>query len=408
MNESLLQPYRTVVTSFNPKTTVASESRSPSDYFEEGDWVLCVAGCHNWVSCAVSNGEVQVYDQDRMHCLQTYKMGSSSRESQVTDIQGDACSSHPFTLATTSSNGCLTLFDIRQQSVPVCQIHLPRSEEQALSVSLGFDGTLAAVGSSRAKIHFFDIRSTRSLLGTYNQVHTGEITKVRFQTLTSFGTTSTTTPILVSAAEDGLACVFDTSQPSEEAAVKNVLAVQSPIRQVGFFGPNSDAIYCLTGSESLKLWRIDDSICRKDYGDDLRQRLSQLNENEGSEIEYLVDCSWDSSRQELLLLAGNTNGMASLFKVQEENISILHRLGGGHRGVVRAWGLLSTNVFVTVGEDARMCEWNRMCKQLHVAHSVSHKSASAIPVRKLTSHPGQKAGGGPLRRQRGRMTASPY
>jgi WD40 repeat protein len=423
-----ISPSRTVVTSFTPKTTVGSElnnSQSSSiDYFEQGDWVLCVTGCHKWVSCALSNGEVQVYDQDTMRLLQTYKMNTGNGH-LVTDLVGDLSSANPNTLVTTATDGTITLFDVRQ-SVPAFSMQLPRSDEQALSVSLGFEGTLAAVGTSKSNIHFYDVRNSRSLLGTYNQAHTQGVTKVRFQTLSSFGTTSTTSPILVSGAEDGLACVFDTSQASEETALKNVLAVQSPIRQVGFFGPQSEAIYCLTGDESLKLYHMDDSICRKDYGSQLREYLSHLlgrgggdaassSQSQSSMMDYLVDCYWDTARQELLLCAGNNSGDAGLFKVQEHDISLSHRLAGGHRGVIRALGSLSTNVFVTVGEDARMCEWNRLGRQLRsAAHSVPPKAPET--VRRLASQPvaapkaNAKTGGGPMRRQqqRGRMTASPY
>jgi WD40 repeat protein len=430
-----------MVTSFTPKTTAASElnnSQSSSlDYFEQGDWVLCVTACHKWVSCALSNGEVQVYDQDSMRLLQTYEMNHTStagnnnnRHPLVTDMAGDLSSANPNTLVTTATDGTITLFDIRQSEVPAFSMRLPRApDEQALSVSLGFEGSLVAVGTSKSNIHFYDVRHSRSLLGTYNQAHTQGVTKVQFQTLSSFGTTSTTSPILVSGAEDGLACVFDTSQSSEEMALKNVLAVQSPIRQVGFFGPQSEAIYCLTGDESLKLYHMEESVCRKDYGSpqmleylshllrgrDAAPSSLSLSQSSLMNMEYLVDCYWDTARQELLLCAGNTSGVAGLFKVQEHDISLSHRLNGGHRGVIRALGSLSTNVFVTVGEDARMCEWNRLGRQLHAAaHTVPPSKANTETVRRLASPvaaPKAKTGGGPMRRQqqqRGRMTASPY
>jgi WD40 repeat protein len=443
--QPIISPSRTVVTSFTPKTTAASEfnnnnnnSQSSLDYFEQGDWVLGVTACHKWVSCALSNGEVQVYDQDSMRLQQTYKMNTSTGNTTnghhplVTDLVGDLSSANPNTLVATATDGTITLFDIRQ-SVPAFSLRLPRApDEQALSVSLGFEGSLAAVGTSKSNIHFYDVRNHRSLLGTYNQAHTQGVTKVRFQMLSSFGTTSTTSPILISGGEDGLVCVFDTSQSSEETALKNVLAVQSPIRQVGFFGLQSKAIYCLTGDESLKLYHMEDSVCRKDYGSQLREYLSHLSLGGGGggdtvsssqpsqslmNMEYLVDCYWDTARQELLLCAGNNSGDAGLFKVQEHDISLSHRLAGGHRGVIRALGSLSTHVFVTVGEDARMCEWNRLGRQLHAAataHTVPPPPrAPETAVRRLASPVAvsqAKTGGGPMRRQqqRGSMTASPY
>jgi WD40 repeat protein len=419
MRELGITPSRTVVTSFNPRTTAASQSQAAAttseDYFERGDWVLRATACPNqWVSCALSNGEIQVYDQERLHLQQTYKVDNHNQTHLITDLVGDCSSSNPHTLAATSSDGTLTLFDIRQP-IPTFQLKLPRAEEKALSVSIGYDGSLAAVGSSKARAHFFDLRG-RALLGTYSQAHTDEVTQVRFQPLSGFGTTTTTSSILVSAAEDGLACVFDTSQATEEAALKNILTVQSPIRQVGFFGPQSEAIYCLTGSESLKLWHLEDTTCRKDYGPQFRHDLGQLwgaNSSAASTpMEYLVNCHWDISRQELLLLAGSSNGDAGVFKVMEQDVTLSHRLSGGHRGVIRSWSSLSTNVFVTVGEDARLCEWNRLGRQMHAANSLSTKNAAPVVQTNRFSSPLQPAatnvGGGRLRKQRNRMSASPY
>lgn len=432
MNGSALSPSRTLVTSFNPKTTTASQLYASqhgesADYFEEGDWVLCVTSSSStngasWIGCALSNGEVQVYDQTKLLSLQTYH-----HDALITDLVRDV--SNPHHLVASASDGTVAIFDVRQSNHPACQIRLPRPEEEALSVSVGFDGAIAAVGCNKAKVHFFDVRDTRSVLGTYNQAHTNEVTRVRFQTVTSPGIMTTTTPVLVSAAEDGLACVYDTSQASEEAAIQNILAVQSPIREIGFFGPQSDAIYCLTGSENLFLYHKDDSVCRKDFGPNLRSILSQQlasgtpnnNGSTTSTIDYLVDCHWDVVRQELQLLAGNAKGDAALYQVGEQGLTLQNRLNGGHRGVVRAWNALSSSIFVTVGEDARMCEWNRVSNVFGAGSGAALSSLSSVPRNRSTEvlfsnaasksrnvGPLSRPGGGKMRRPRSRMTASPY
>jgi WD repeat-containing protein 89 len=387
---------RTIVTSFNPKTTTASEG--VGDYFEDGDWVLSVTGGHKWVACALSNGEVQVYDQERMHRVQTYRHPENAL---VTDLVADGSSTNSSTLVSTATDGTINIFDVRQSQC-ACQL---RCQEQALSASIGFDGNLAAVGTNKAKIHFYDIRNSRSLLGTYSQSHTQEVTQVRFQTKTSFGATATT-PVLVSAGEDGLVCVFDTSQPSEETALQNVLPVQSPIRKVGFFGPQAESIYCLTGDESLKLYTLRESACKLDFGLQLRDYLTRLYAPQSAPIDYLVDCFWNQQRQELLLFAGNKSGDTGIFNVREIDITLCHRLTGGHRGVVRAVSALSNNdIFVTAGEDARLCEWNRMGRPVsaQVAHAVQ------VPVPPLgTGSPLVRTGRKMKQRQRGKISASPY
>jgi WD40 repeat protein len=370
-----------------------------------------------------------------MRLLQTYQ-----RDSLVTEMTFETFD--PNLLAATGNDGSLTLYDIRQQQQqhPVLEMkNMLRPEEEALSLSMGFGGNIAAVGSSKGKIHFFDIREKRGILGTYSQNHTDEITRVRFQTVHSSSSSMTgsssaasrsATPLLVSASEDGLACVFDTSQPTEESALSNILSVQSPIREVGFFGPNSEAIYCLTGSESLQLYDKDNAVCRKDFGPQLREYLTyQLQENLSvpepsltpaviSPIEYLVDCHWDHARQELLLLAGSSMGDAGLFQVGGERLSPIHYLHGGHRGVIRAWDSSFSTSFLTVGEDARMCEWSRF-QSNPLSGMQANGAASAVtavngpqiilPSRKRQGAPiVHGGGGGKLRRPRSRLTTSPY
>eukprot|EP00980_Cylindrotheca_fusiformis_P012373 scaffold3036_cov117-Cylindrotheca_fusiformis.AAC.12 len=392
MANGQIHPSRTIVTSFQPKATATSSLHLGGSYFEDGDWVLCVAASRMWVGCALSNGEIQVYDKQRMHIQQNYHY-----DIPVTDIAVDH--SNPNTVATSAPDGTITFFDIRMRH-PAIRMKLERPEEEALSLSLGFDGNIAAVGSNRGKIHFFDVRSNRTL-GTYKNTHTSDVTKVRFQALPPLGHTVTCTPTLLSASEDGLACVYDTTQSSEEAALQNVLSVQSPIREIGYFGPNSEAIYCLTGDETVKLYNVNSSACHKDYGQHLRSHLSkQVQTYSGCSIDYLVDCYWDGSLQELLLLAGSANGEAGVFRVTEQGISLMHHLNGGHRGVVRGWAPLSTAVFVTAGEDARLCEWNRSIM------SMSPGKPTRIIQSERRGIP--KSGGGKVRRPHSRMAQHPY
>ena len=276
-----------------------------------------------------------------------------------------------------------------RQPTPALTFNVPQNEE-ALSVSLGYDGVLAAVGSSKPLVHFHDIRQSGSLLGTYQDAHTEEVTRVRFQTEQS--------SILVSASEDGLACIFDTSKPSEEAALCSVLNVQTPLRRVGFFGPSLEGVYCLTGSETLSVWHSDSAQRICDFGADVRQQLSTL--VGGASVDYLVDCKWDTHRNDLSLLAGNHDGNAFMYRVDAGVLSLSHSLQGGHRGDVRAWSPMLSNskLFVTVGEDARMCEWNRFGNQTTDIDTAKRAPRSTPP-----SH-----GGGPARRQKSKAKTSPY
>lgn len=381
--KSRLSPCRTVVTKFG--TTIGAATNQDSPY-DETIWVVEVAASYQWVSCGLSNGDVNVYDQERLQLLRTYPK-LPTETCTLTDLT--TCGEHLF--STASSNGKVCIVDVRQPE-PALRFSLPGSE-QALSVSLGYDGVLAAVGSSKPLVHFHDIRQNGSLLGTYQDAHTEEVTRVRFQ--------SSQSPILISASEDGLACVFDTSKPSEEAALNSVLNVQTPLRQVGFFGPSFEGVYCLTGSETVSAWHYESAQRICDFGADVRDKLSTM--AEGAAIDYLVDCQWDTTRQELSLLAGNHAGDAYMYRVDAGSLSLSHSLLGGHRGDVRGWCPLSKNsLFVTVGEDARMCEWN-----VHGNQSTTPQTGVTENNRVPRSTP-KCRGGGPSRRPKKKTNASPY
>ncbi|CAB9500643.1 WD repeat-containing protein 89 [Seminavis robusta] len=419
MNEARahqLAPCRTVVTSFNPRKTPTS-----GDYFDDGDWVLSVLSSPTYISCAQSNGEIQVYDPRRLHVVYSFPR---VHDGMITDLVGAPPQQNAdHILVSSGTDGRVCVLDLRQQQQQHVSFSLPHSHEQALSVSMGYDGNLAAVGSSKAKIHFFDLRQASAPLGSYVNSHTDEVTRVRFQHAPEYNfsasSTTSTAGCLLSGSEDGLACVFDTTQPSEEAALKSVMNAQTSLRHVGFFGPNLEGVYCLTGSETLSLWNWDAAQCLADCSD-IRQTLG---------VDYLTNAHWDHRRNELAILAGCANGDACLsaMNVTQSNPTKLHtshRLAGGHRGVVRDWCPISAGLLVSVGEDARMCEWNLTGRQSNATGKVSvtqQQQQQQQTVQRRGSgasqqqqqQPGsldssRRNGNGPLRRQRNKRTVNPY
>jgi WD repeat-containing protein 89 len=428
MNETLahqLHPHRTVVTSFTPRQTPTQNdlfeiADASSLYYDDGDWVLSVHSSPSYISCALSNGEIQVYDPRRLHVLRSIPKMHGPK-GMVSDLVGAPPQQHAdHVLVSSGTDGKVCVMDLRQQqsTAPSLSLSLPHSHEEALSVSLGFDGNLAAVGSSKAKIHFYDLRQASAPLGSYTNSHTDEVTRVRFQHTPQYSFASSNNDAassgwLLSGSEDGLACVFDTTQPSEEAALKSVMNAQTSIRQIGFFGPSLEGVYCLTGSETVSLWNWELAQCVADCSD-IRQKL---------DADYLVNAHWDHNRKELSILAGCANGDACLstMSVAQSNpqLTTTHRFAGGHRGVIRDWRPISAGLLVTVGEDARMCEWNLTGRQSHAtngtATGVAKVSGRGYGVNQLQQQhnlldPSQrKTGGGPVRRPRNKQRgAAPY
>jgi WD40 repeat protein len=409
---STLSPSRTVVTSFTPRKPSLPDNVTA---FEEGDWVLRTTAdtSSGTVSCALSNGEVQVYDQSRLHRVHTFQGNDTTGSNHPTGtntVINDLISGPQHTIVTAGSDSQIIVWDLRQGTAAL-RTSIPAGQS-ALSMSVGFDGYLAAVASNKARIHFMDLRqagttsgnnnnnNSNNILGSYADSHTDEVTQVHFQPGTS---------VLLSGAEDGLACIFDTTQPTEEMALKSVMNVGTPLRHVGFCGADLSAVYCLTGSETVSLWHWDSAVCQQEFGGNLlRERLVQPFGNRLA-IDYLVDAHWDAVTQELLMMTGSATGDAALFRLTERspNFEPCHVLTNGHRGVVRAWSPLSSSMLITAGEDARLCEWNRLGPQAEQAPapdvSTPAKSSgmdmngSTSFSRSLAPTPG---GGGPVRPQK--------
>lgn len=506
---SQLTPRRTVVTSFTPRRSTNAPGYANGSHhhhlhgtagappsacavvednfhnaFEEGDWALALAapsaakggGGGATLSCALSNGDIQVYDQERLHQIATYSNGNGAL---VTDLvygrdtsaaDGTSSSTSSSVLVATGADGTLTGYDLRQSpsssggsgAAAAVRCRIPTGQS-ALSVSLGFDGCIAAVAASKGRIHFFDLRNAgcssggppaagSGILGSYVDSHTDDVVSVEFN--------PSNPSLLLSGGGDGLACLFDTTQPTEESAIKSVVNVGTPLRKAGFCGGGHNAtVWCLTGSESASLWDSETAACIQDFGLGLREQLSQsLGGGAGGganhrQLDYLIDAYWLTDSQELLLSAGNASGDAALFRLltsqasafqyqhQQNNTSQQHQqllqwepchwMAGGHRGVVRSTCHLSQSIVVTGGEDARLCEWNRLGHQAHsaaaaaaaaaagsgTATTISAPTATALNVPSPRGSPRGKVstsvlpasrGGGPVRRQRNRPSHAPY
>ena len=348
-----IKPNRTVVTSFT-----GQNSSSTSTDYDDGLYVLhtsCDSATKGHpsssLSCALSDGSLQMYNVEQLRCTYTVPQAHSKENPVITDLyQIDANQ-----MISSGMDGTVKLYDVRtnnnNSSSPVMTMVLA-NKEQALSVSLGFGNTLAAVGSHKSNIHFYDMRQSNTLVGSYVDAHTEEVTKVRFH--------ETNHNILLSGSEDGLVCLFDTQQPSEEAALVSVCNVQSSIRQVGYFA--QDGIYVLTGSESMSLWHgptaqrlVDFSSSSPSYTTNLRTELSK---QASMDIHYFIDAHHDPDKGLLQLVAGNDDGNIAIFVVSPTNIIHTHTLLGGHRGVVRSISWPSPYTCITAGEDARLVEWN--------------------------------------------------
>ena len=440
MGFTTLCPSRTVVTSFTPlrRASDAASSTGPNndkllqDAYDQGDWVLCLAQGGNTVSCALSNGEVQVYDSQRLTMNASY--GTPKHGQNV--ISQINYGPDGTTLLSAGQDGTLVVYDIRQAQ-PVLKTKAASNCASLESVSIGFNGTLAAAGSGKGKIHFFDLRQGGNLLGTYGDSHTDAVSQVHFSSASS--------STLLTGSEDGLVCCFDTSQSTEESALKSCLNIGTPIRRVGFCGDATTpegvptTVFCLTGSETACLWDLGTGGCLQSFGGfELRKHLTQTlaavaltTSNQpryqapSFAVDYLIDAHWDAHNRSLDMAVGSVSGEAAIMRLSSQNPGVWqpsHILRGGHHGVIRAWCPLASvsHISVSAGEDARLVEWNHQSPSMNSANDVHRRpslekmtygtSNGLIHAAPTTTPSGVRSAGGPLRRQmkRHKTSTSPY
>ena len=113
------------------------------------------------------------------------------------------------------------------------------------------------------------------LLGSYINSHRDAVTQVTFHLWK--------TSRLLSAGEDGLVNIYNTTKPTEDLAVETVINTGTPIRKAGFCGGANDTcssssdIYCLTGSETVSIWDGQTTACiRDDQSVSVRDTLAKI------------------------------------------------------------------------------------------------------------------------------------
>lgn len=257
----------------------------------------------------------------------------------------------PHLLVSASDDKTVRGWDTRCFDRPVFNI---QHSEAVSAVSMGLNGSLLA-SSCESTVFFHDVRffgtgagGSPGLLGSYLDAHSDTITQLKFH--------PTQSHILASASEDHLICTFDTSIAAMEDSVVSTFNTESPVARFNYFGENYDAIYALSGNETLSFWHHPSA-----------QRVAEFTSiREGLGVDYLVDCFGPAGSNDVYLLAGTFDGKGVVAQMLPTGFNQLGSFEGGHSAQVRCCSAAFSHSaggapairLTTGGEDARLCQWS--------------------------------------------------
>ncbi|TMW65684.1 hypothetical protein Poli38472_008326 [Pythium oligandrum] len=331
---------QTAVTNFGQAGSLVV---NPSDEYDYEYVLDCQPTAQNGpLAIALSNFSVQLRNRETLGLEYESVVSNQfvAHESTVNEIWTSQI--NPWSIATCSSDETVKFWDLRARAPTMT---IPFGQE-VWSLSVGCGDSLL-VGGTNEKAHFYDVRGGKKL-GAYGESHMDPITRVRFH--------PTNLPFVVTASEDGVVCFFDCRIPNEDDAIESILNVESSVSKIGFFGPQNENLFCLTGTETLDLWNIWTAERIHHY-----QTLREDCAANGVPTDYLIDCIYDQQSTELFLLAGDHNGTMNVLNIGGGNGQLRHEaaLMNGHKACVRtAYYAPEQNTLYTGGEDARLCRWS--------------------------------------------------
>ncbi|KAG7672988.1 hypothetical protein Ndes2526B_g08485 [Nannochloris sp. 'desiccata'] len=331
------------------------------------------------VAAALSNRQIKLFNLNDGGLQFT---GSISGHTGTITSAQCPLEDEPYLLQTTSADGSVREWDLRTGQA--ARVFNAGNQEISCCTT---NGSLLAAGA-RDNVLFWD-RGTSKHMSSFIDTHFQDVTQVKFHPMTRSA--------FISGSEDGLVAVFDTSGGlDEDEGFRAALNIDTAVAKIGFYGGGGkgDKLWCCSGTETLHLWEWAAACDEELQGGngplgqslDARTKLVGLHGSIGGSksdggskgqqeqvtnaADYLIQCEYDSNTDELVVIAGNNTGSASVFPVVQPpngatDINLDFRpavsaLEGGHTDVVRSitWLNGTGPLWVSGGEDARICVWS--------------------------------------------------
>ncbi|CAL4892536.1 unnamed protein product [Urochloa decumbens] len=266
--------------------------------------------------------------------------------------------SSPQVICSCSSDGTVRAWDTRNFK-QISALRGSASQEMFTFSFGGSNGNLLAAGSN-AQVLLWDWRNSKQV-ACLEESHMDDVTQVKFA--------PNQQSKLISAAVDGLVCVFDTDGDiDEDSHLLSVMNAETSVAKMGFFGNMYQKLWCLTHIETLSVWDWNDGSRELNLEDARSLATDKWNLDH---VDYFVDCHYSLPDDRLWLIGGTSAGTLGYFPVRNDPAGAIGSaeaiLEGGHTGVVRtvypAAGTheslgQSRGIFGwTGGEDGRLCCW---------------------------------------------------
>ncbi|KAK1975661.1 WD domain-containing protein [Colletotrichum cereale] len=256
-------------------------------------------------------------------------------------------------VCTAGENGEVSVWDMRESSKPQVA-HFAASQSPILSLACDSRTNTIAIGTEfqnhMASVLLWDIRSGPTQRLQYDEVHSDDVTELRFH--------PSEPHILLSGSTDGLVNVYDTRISDEDEVVIQTLN-QGSVHHASFLG--NTEVYVLTHDEKLAVYSVAEDhgsgAALVDFGDARETLGCQYIANVTTKVDgsgAIVGAgSQDRQIFELVHLSRTAEGCWGFDKANSVG------LPGGHgEEIVRSFCFYDDEqVVFTAGEDGNIKAW---------------------------------------------------
>ncbi|KAJ8094499.1 hypothetical protein AAF712_013834 [Marasmius tenuissimus] len=265
-------------------------------------------------------------------------------------------------LVSGGKDGVIKVWDERSNSSREAVLQFSNSSKNRpiLSFDVSPNGMLVAGGTALqgedALILYWDSRKPTAPIRTHSSTHSDDITALHFQSSTS------PSPLLLSASADGLISTSNAEEDDEEEAGMHVGNWGCSVAQVGWVG---ERIWGSSDMETFSTWSAE-----LDPLQSLDIRAPSVHTRSRTWVtDYLITC-YDGKEGGLTMFMGSNEG--DIAQVTNDYLGVpdsealkpwlwtLEKVWShGHEGVVRSllWDG-EQNILVTGGEDAKLNVWS--------------------------------------------------